>query len=73
MNRKQYDQWLLTTLRLSCWTNFARSDGDKVRWGYFAKLVNIVIYELVSNREVFPDEAVWQRLRPFLHIPLDTA
>jgi hypothetical protein len=48
MNQKQYDEWMLTRLRLSCWNDFARSDGEAVRWGYFAKLVNIVIYELVS-------------------------
>ena len=42
----------------------------KDRWAYFAKLVNIVVYEILANRELFL-EVDWQRLRPFLHIPID--
>lgn len=29
-----------------------------------------MVYEIVANRELFSD-ADWQRLRPFLHIPID--
>jgi hypothetical protein len=33
--------------------------------------VNIVIYEIVSNRELF-SEGDWFRLQPFLHVPIDS-
>jgi hypothetical protein len=35
-----------------------------------AKIVNILVYEIVSNRELTAD-ADWQRLAPWLHVPLD--
>ncbi len=31
-----------------------------------------MVYEVVANRELF-SEADWQRLRPFLHIPVDAS
>lgn len=39
--------------------------------GPSAKLLNIVIYEVISNRELFSD-VDWTRLRSFLHIPVDS-
>jgi len=35
-----------------------------------AKLINILAYEIVSNRELMP-EPQWRRLKPWLHVPLD--
>ena len=61
---------LFTTVGSSCWEPYSRNRLDEDRWAYFAKLVNIVVYEIVANRELF-SEADWQRLRPFLHIPVD--
>ncbi|HVF70039.1 MAG TPA: hypothetical protein VM940_00340 [Chthoniobacterales bacterium] len=42
-----------------------------VRWGYFAKLLNFVVYEIVSNREVFSEHG-WHRTKFFLHLPIDS-
>ena len=68
--RDEYDFWLLSTVESSCWDSYSRNGLDEDRWAYFAKLVNIVVYEIVANRELF-SETDWQRLRPFLHIPVD--
>src|SRR5437867_8584498 len=68
--RTEYDVWLFSTVESSCWERYSRNGLDKDRWGYFAKLVNIVVYEIVANRELF-SETDWQRLRPLLHIPVD--
>ncbi len=40
------------------------------RWAYFAKLINIIVYEVVTNRELFY-ELDWRKLCPYLHIPID--
>ena len=69
--RDEYDSWLLSTVELPCWEPASRNGLDDDRWAYFAKLINIVIYEIVANRELFAEED-WQRLRPFLHIPVDS-
>lgn len=69
-NKEQYDKWLNWTVELDCWANYSRNGIDLDRWGYFAKLINIVIYEIVSNRELFL-ETNWLRLKGFLHVPID--
>lgn len=68
--KDEYDNWLITVVERNTWDHFSRNGIDQDRWAYFAKLVNIVIYEIISNRELF-DEKDWLRLRPFLHVPLD--
>lgn len=68
--KDEYDSWLIRVVERDTWEPFSRNGIDKDRWGYFAKLVNIIIYEIISNRELF-DEKDWLRLRPFLHVPLD--
>jgi hypothetical protein len=70
--RDEYDSWLLATVESPCWEPYSRNGMVNDRWAYFAKLVNIVVYEVVANRELF-SEPDWQRLRPFLHIPVDAA
>jgi hypothetical protein len=66
----QYDAWLLGEVESSCWEPFSRNGLAQDRWAYFAKLINIVAYEILANRELC-SEADWLRLRPFLHIPID--
>jgi len=66
----EYDAWLISTIESPCWEPYSRNSLDDDRWAYFAKVINIVVYEIVANRELF-SEADWQRLRPFLHIPVD--
>ena len=68
--RDEYDKWLFDTVESSCWEPYSRNGLAKDRWAYFAKLVNIVVYEILANRELF-SEPDWQRLRPFLHVPID--
>jgi hypothetical protein len=69
--RVDYDSWFVRTIESDNWKRFSRNGLAKDRWAYFAKLVNIIVYEIVSNRELF-DETAWKRLQPFLHIPVDT-
>lgn len=69
--REEYDGWLTRTVELQCWQKYSRNGLDADRWAYFAKLINIVVYEIVSNRELFSEED-WQRIRPFLHVPIDS-
>ncbi len=69
---EEYDSWLFATAESACWGPYSRNGLDEDRWAYFAKLINIVVYEVVANRELFP-ETDWQRLRPFLHIPVDAS
>ena len=68
--RDEYDAWLFSTVESSRWAPYSRNGLDEDRWAYFAKLLNIVVYEIVANRELF-SETAWQHLRPFLHIPID--
>jgi hypothetical protein len=70
--REEYDSWLFATAESACWEPYSQNGLDKDRWAYFAKLINIVVYEVVANRELF-SETDWQRLRPFLHIPVDAS
>lgn len=69
--RKEYDDWHTRTVELDCWQNYSRNGLHVDRWAYFAKLINIVVYEIVSNHELFT-ETDWKRIRPFLHIPIDS-
>lgn len=66
-----YDKWLERTVELDCWAQYAKDPIEQVRWGHFAKLINIIVYEVVANRELFA-EADWQRIRSFLHVPIDS-
>jgi hypothetical protein len=68
--RDAYDSWLTRTVELNTWRRYSRNGLAKDRWAYFAKLINIVVYEIVANRELF-SEASWLRIRPLLHVPLD--
>lgn len=68
--RDGYDKWFFDTVESSCWKSYSRNGLAADRWAYFAKLVNIVVYEILANRELF-SEADWRRLRPFLHVPID--
>ena len=70
-DRKEYDSWLIRIVEADRWAKHSRNGLVEDRWAYFAKLINIVIYEIVSNRELFA-EADWERLRPNLHIPIDS-
>jgi len=67
--RMEYDDWLIRTVEMDCWQDYSQNGLNIDRWAYFAKLINIVVYEIVSNRELFA-EADWERIRPFLHIPI---
>jgi hypothetical protein len=68
--RRQYDGWLNRVVGLPCWRPHSHNGLAEDRWAYFAKLINIVVYEIVTNRELFT-ERDWKRLRPFLHVPVD--
>ncbi len=70
--RDAYDRWLIRTIQSNCWRRFSRNGLSSDRWAYFAKLLNIVIYEIVSNRELFFDSD-WRRIQHFLHIPIDSS
>ncbi len=69
-SRDEYDKWLTKVVELDCWENFSKNGLREDRCAYFAKLINIIIYEIVANRELFSEQD-WKRLRPFLHIPVD--
>jgi hypothetical protein len=68
--RDEYDRWLIRTVERDCWAKCSRNGIDQDRWAYFAKLVNIIVYEIVVNRELFSEHG-WQRIRSFLHVPID--
>jgi hypothetical protein len=70
-SRNEYDDWLNGLVTSSRWEPFSRNGLSQDRWAYFAKLINIIIYEITSNRELF-SEHNWERLRPWLHVPLDS-
>jgi len=67
----EYDAWLIGLIKEDRWARFSQHGLRHDRWAYFAKLLNIVIYEIVSNRELFSEED-WSRLCSCLHIPLDS-
>jgi hypothetical protein len=66
-----YDAWLDAIIVDDRWEYFSRNGLAADRYGYFAKLVNIIVYEVASNRELLAD-ADWQRLKMWLHVPLDS-
>lgn len=66
-----YDLWLTRLICSNCWRDFSRNGLSEDRWGYFAKLINIVVYEVASNRELLPEHD-WNRVRAFLHVPIDS-
>ncbi|MCH8331235.1 MAG: hypothetical protein IH946_07620 [Bacteroidetes bacterium] len=68
--REQFDRWLMRIMKKRRWNKYSRNGIMKDRWAYFAKVINIIVYEIVSNRELIP-YTDWQRLNKFLHIPLD--
>ncbi len=68
----EYDSWLQGLIKENRWTCCSRNGLKEDRWAYFAKLLNIVIYEIVSNRELV-SEKHWQKVRPWLHVPLDSS
>src|SRR6476659_2453972 len=49
-SRDQYDGWLIGRIKQGRWARCSRNGLRQDRWAYFAKLLNIVIYEIVSNR-----------------------
>ncbi|MBI4305954.1 MAG: hypothetical protein HY678_06500 [Chloroflexi bacterium] len=69
--RDEYDSWLIELVSRDGWRDYARDELDLVRWGYFAKLANICIYEIASHRELV-SESDWERIKFFLHLPLDS-
>ena len=71
-SRDDYDAWLIGLIKEDCWGKYSRNGLDQDRWAYFAKLLNIIIYEIVSNRELVSEDD-WQKLRPWLHVPLDAS
>ncbi len=68
--REEYDRWLVQIVERNCWAKCSRNGLDDDRWAYFAKLINIIVYEIVVNRELF-SESAWLRIRPCLHLPID--
>ena len=69
--REEYDAWLVDSVELECWQAYSRNGLEDDRWAYFAKLVNIVVYEIAANRELLAEDD-WERLQPFLHLPIDS-
>jgi hypothetical protein len=68
--REEYDNWLVQIVELDCWEKYSRHGLDIERWAYFTKLINIIVYEIVSNRDLV-SEVDWKRIQPFLHVPID--
>lgn len=65
-----FDAWHRHIVLHECWAHFTSRRIEEVRWGHFAKLINIVLYELVANNEIMTYEQA-ERLRAFLHVPID--
>ena len=66
----KFDSWLIGKIKLHCWNRYSRNGIKIDRWSYFAKLINIIVYEIVSNRELFLEKD-WIRIKWFLHLPID--
>lgn len=67
---RAFDRWHREIVRHRCWNGFARESIRRQRWGHFAKLVNIVVYELVSSNEIVTLKQA-KRLRRLIHLPID--
>jgi hypothetical protein len=72
LSQQDYDAWLVCLIQSDIWKPYSRNGLDKDRWAYFAKLVNIIVYEIVSNRELC-SQATWNRIKKFLHLPIDSS
>ena len=68
--REEYDQWLVELVESERWAPYSKNGLQADRWAYFAKVINIVTYEIVANRELFSEQD-WERIQPFLHLPID--
>ncbi len=68
--RDEYDRWLVEIIESDRWKPYSRNGLQTDRWAYFAKVINIVTYEITSNRELFSEQD-WERIQPFLHLPID--
>lgn len=66
----EYDQWLVELIESERWAPYSKNGLQADRWAYFAKVVNIVAYEIVASRELFLQQD-WERIQPFLHLPID--
>lgn len=69
--RDEWDHWLVELIESERWEPYSRNGLQADRWAYFAKVINIVTYEIVANRELFSQQD-WERIQPFLHLPIDT-
>src|SRR6266704_1407095 len=49
-SREEYDTWLLSLIKNDCWQKYSKGGLESDRWAYFAKLINILVYEIVSVR-----------------------
>ncbi len=67
---QEFDDWHRGIIQDNCWRHFTVRNIEQVRWGHFAKLVNIIIYEFVANNEIMTDEEA-RRLRSLIHLPID--
>lgn len=68
--QEDFDAWHREIVMYEGWAEFTEWPIEQVRWGHFAKLVNIVLYELVANNEIMTYEEAG-RLRGLLHLPID--
>jgi len=70
-SREEFNRWLYALIESDCWEPFSRNGLPEDRWAYFAKLINILVYEIAVNRELFC-ESDWRRVQWWLHLPLDS-
>jgi hypothetical protein len=54
--RDEYDQWLVGLIESGRWAPYSRNGLQADRLAYFAKVINIVTYEIVANRELFSQQ-----------------
>jgi hypothetical protein len=69
--RADYERWLERTVESRCWSHVSRWKCGTVRWGHFAKVLNILVYEILANNELTQTKD-WRRLRLWLHLPIDS-
>lgn len=70
-SREEFDRWLYPLIESDCWEPFSRNGLPEDRWACFAKLINILVYEIAVNRELLC-ESEWRRVQRWLHLPLDS-
>lgn len=68
----EYDCWFEGVVEEAKWSQY-RGDcpEENHRWGQLAKLINIVIYEILHTRGLIED-SIWQKVLSWLHLPLDS-